>query len=94
MPDKQTSDFYDDYSEDKSREYESADVSVTHSLLIKYWELARDAYTDRFDMEAGRSLIRGMVDSRNWKAPLFSGLVENVETLAMQRGLRKWESRQ
>jgi hypothetical protein len=36
-------------------------------------------------------LVRGRCDRRNWQQAAFAGLVENVETLAVHRGLRRWE---
>ena len=75
-----------------------SDKLVAKSLLvrrrdpiIRCWELLREAAEGRFDVEIGRALIRGRCDAGNWKAPAFAGLVENVETLALQRGLERWE---
>lgn len=60
--------------------------------IIHYWETLKQQAENRFVVELGRSLI-GFTgyDPGNWQAPAFAGLVQNVETLALQRGLPRWE---
>ncbi len=45
----------------------------------------------RFATEIERILLRGQYDPGNWQQSAFAGLVENVETLAIHRGLQRWE---
>ncbi|MGC8660427.1 MAG: class I SAM-dependent methyltransferase [Desulfomonilaceae bacterium] len=60
--------------------------------IIHYWETLKQQAENRFVMELGRSLVGSPgYDPGNWQAPAFAGLVRNVETLAMQRGLMRWE---
>lgn len=57
----------------------------------RYWETLKSAAEARFLVETERCLIRGWYDIDNWQVPAFAGLVENVESLALQRGLARWE---
>jgi hypothetical protein len=59
--------------------------------IIHYWESMKDRATNRFVLEMRRSLLNTTDDSANWQEPAFAGLVQNVETLAMQRGLVRRE---
>jgi len=75
-----------------------SDKLVTKELLlrqrdaiIEYWAMLKTAAEGRFTVEVGRSLVRGRYDPANWQALAFAGLVENVEALAIQRGLERWE---
>jgi hypothetical protein len=59
---------------------------------MHYWETLKQQAENRFVVELGRSLVGfSGYDPGNWQAPAFSGLVRNVETLALQRGLMRWE---
>ncbi|MHB8204336.1 MAG: hypothetical protein ACYDHG_11625 [Desulfomonilaceae bacterium] len=45
-----------------------------------------------FVVELERSLVGfSGYDRGNWQDPAFADLVRNVETLALQRGLPRWE---
>ena len=75
-----------------------SDKLVTKRLLLRrrepilhYWETLNDAAGDRFGVEVCRTLVRGKCDSTHWQGAAFAGLVEHVETLAIQRGLQRWE---
>ena len=75
-----------------------SDKLVTKDLLIRrrdpiiqYWEILKTAADSRFAIEVQRSLVRGTYDTANWERLAFAGLVENVESLALQRGLERWE---
>jgi SAM-dependent methyltransferase len=75
-----------------------SDKLVTKQLLFKqrdpiihYWEVLKTAAEIRFYTEIDRSLVRGSYSPQNWQQPAFAGLVENVESLALQRGLERWE---
>lgn len=59
--------------------------------IIGYWEKTRESFGDRFDYELARSLTGGQTLSRNWKAEAFSSLAAAVETVALQRGIPRWE---
>jgi len=77
---------------------EKSDKLVTQDLLvasrdriIHCWEMLKSQAEERFVTEISRSLLRGPYQTLNWKQAAFSGLIENVETLAIQRGLPRWE---
>jgi hypothetical protein len=60
--------------------------------IIHYWETLKQQAENRFVVELGRSLVGfSGYDPENWQAPAFAGLVRNVETLGLQRGLPRWE---
>lgn len=60
--------------------------------IIHYWETLKQQAENRFVVELGRSLVGSSAyDPGNWQEPAFAGLIRNVETLAMQRGLMRWE---
>ena len=59
--------------------------------VIYYWEILKKNAEERFYVEVSRALVRGTLDLHNWEQIAFSGLVENLETLAIQRGLERWE---
>jgi hypothetical protein len=61
---------------------------ASRDRIVHCWEVMRVASPARFDLEASRALAPRL-DPANWQAPVFSGLVELVETLAMQRGLER-----
>ena len=66
-------------------------LKSSRDRIVYYWEVMQSRAEDRFFREIERALVRGRCDRRNWQLPAFAGLVENVETLAVQRGLRRWE---
>lgn len=66
-------------------------LTKSRDRIIYYWEILRNNAENRFSMEVSRTLVRGAMDMKNWKQGAFLGLVENVETLAVQRGLERWE---
>lgn len=57
--------------------------------IIQTWEIFHAHAEERFAVEIGRSLLHG-TGLHNWKARAFSGLVENIETVAAQRGCERW----
>jgi SAM-dependent methyltransferase len=76
-----------------------SDRLVTKALLlsrrdaiIHYWEILKAEADTRFTIELERTLIRNRERQKtDWQKPAFSGLVEHVETLAVQRGIERWE---
>ena len=58
--------------------------------VIHCGEVMQAATENRFAVEISRGLLRGRDKWSNWQQPAFSGLVEMVETLALQRGLQRW----
>lgn len=75
-----------------------SDKLISKRLLIKskdrvihYWGILKKNAEERFSVEVSRALVRGTLDLHNWEQAAFSGLVENVETLAIQRGLERWD---
>ena len=65
---------------------------LSRDRIIHYWETLKQQAENRFVVELGRSLVGfAGYDPGNWQAPAFAGLVRNVETLALQRGLISWE---
>ena len=68
-------------------------LAKSKDLIIHYWEAARREQAERFDIETRRSLIRsGADDAAGWQNAAFAGLVENVETIAIQRGIERWSA--
>ncbi len=59
-------------------------------LIVHYWESLRAGNQSRFDNDLQRSLLWSRCSSENWQTAAFAGLVENVETLAAQRGTARW----
>jgi SAM-dependent methyltransferase len=59
--------------------------------IIYYWEVIKANTEERFLNEINHALLRKRVERNNWQIAAFSGLVENVEILAIQRGLERWE---
>jgi len=57
--------------------------------VIQCWELLRSHAEDRFSIEISRSLLHDSGMS-NWQSRAFNGLVENLETVAVQRGCERW----
>ncbi len=65
---------------------------LSRDRIIHYWETLKQEAENRFVMELGRSLVGfSGYDQGNWQGPAFAGLIRNVETLALQRGLVRWE---
>jgi len=58
--------------------------------IIQCWELMHSNAEDRFSIEISRSLLHDSGMS-NWESRAFNGLVENVETVAIQRGCERWD---
>ena len=63
----------------------------SRDTIIHYWEVLRREGEPRFSTEVGRTLTRGDATwVTDWRPRAFSGLVEHVETLALQRGMERW----
>jgi hypothetical protein len=76
---------------EKSDKIVSLDLlSSSRDRIVYYWGIMKERAESRFFLEIERSLVRGGCDRRNWQQAAFAGLVENVETLAVHRGLRRW----
>lgn len=65
---------------------------ASRDLILRYWRLLRSGNEARFDLELERSLLRSGASRSGWEAAAFSGLAEAVETVALQRGLRRWSA--
>ncbi len=62
-------------------------------LIIYYWEIMCRNSDRRFTVEINRSLLRSSIGMEtNWQQAAFSGLMENVETVAIQRGIERWSA--
>ena len=59
--------------------------------IIHYWGILKAKADQRFSLEVSRALLRDKFNQANWETLAFSGLVEKVEMLAIQRGLERWE---
>ncbi len=65
---------------------------ASRERIVHYWETLKHQAENRFVVELGRSLVGfSGYDPGNWQEPAFAGLVRNVETLALQRGLPRWD---
>ena len=60
--------------------------------IIHYWEILRGESERRFTAEVGRALLRQGSPKGGWQQAAFSGLLENVETVALQRGVARWSA--
>jgi hypothetical protein len=76
---------------------EKRDKLVARELLLRrrdavihYWDVVRNRFPERFDLEAERTLLSGPLSAENWEAAALSGLLETVEGIALQRGLERW----
>jgi SAM-dependent methyltransferase/SOS-response transcriptional repressor LexA len=77
---------------------EKRDRLVTRDLLassreriIGCWQLQRRHMPCRFDVEVSRTLLGRAHAESQWEKPAFAALLEAVETLALQRGIERWE---
>jgi len=77
---------------------QKSDRLVTKGLLLRRrdaiihcWTALRTDSRERFGVEVTRALLRGPYNESAWERQAFAGLIETVETLAIQRGLLRWE---
>ena len=68
-------------------------VLSSEDRIIDYWETLRRETEERFTVELSRSLLRGSYSANNWQKAALAGFIENIETLAIQRGVPRWEPR-
>lgn len=59
--------------------------------IIRAWRTTRAVMPDRFDLELNRTLFGRNHAEKQWEAPAFAALVEAIETLAIQRGVERWD---
>ena len=79
---------------------EKADKLVSHGTLVRRrdavihcWEVLRESQQDRFAREVGRALTGNQAPpADSWQSTAFARLVESIETLAVQRGIPRWNS--
>jgi SAM-dependent methyltransferase len=64
----------------------------SRELIIRYWRILRAENERRFELELGRSLVRGGAPQRGWENAAFTGLTEAIETIAVQRGVERWSA--
>lgn len=60
--------------------------------IIDNWEVLHDSAPERFELEVRRSLLHRGADSTGWLESAFSGLREKVETIAILRGVPRWDA--
>ncbi|MES0490758.1 MAG: methyltransferase domain-containing protein [Leptospirales bacterium] len=72
---------------DKLPEYNLLQKRKEH--IVYYWRILNENKSGRFFTEA-RKFAGQKLPEKNWENPLFSALVEAVETTAMQRGVERW----
>ena len=67
--------------------------TLAHSrdAIIASWRITRAAMPARLDLELNRTLFGRNHAEKQWEAPAFSALVEAVETVAIQRGVERWD---
>lgn len=63
----------------------------SREAIITCWQITRAAMPGRFDLELNRTLFGSNHAEPQWEAPAFAALVEAVETVAIQRGVERWE---
>ncbi len=64
-------------------------LAESQARIFSYWEHYRSLQPVRFDTQVQRALGCS-VGEHNWLMRAFAGLVENIERLAISRGLRRW----
>ena len=62
-------------------------------IVLKRWQLLRDAMPEAFDLQARRLLGRSLGGPLAWTDDLFTRLREAIEITALQRGIERWEPR-
>jgi hypothetical protein len=79
--------------------HQKRDRIVTLSILrsskeriIQYWKILYQEAPLRFQNELRRTLLGNKPTLENWESHAFSTLSEAVETIALQRGVERWDS--
>jgi SAM-dependent methyltransferase len=65
---------------------------ASRDLIIHYWRLLRSLHEKRIELEIGRALLGREVPRSSWEREAFTGLLEAVETVALQRGVQRWSA--
>jgi SAM-dependent methyltransferase len=65
-------------------------LRASRDRIVHYWRMACQESPCRFGAEVGRTLLGGYFPHDNWEIPAFSALSEAVETVALQRGVERW----
>jgi SAM-dependent methyltransferase len=65
---------------------------ASRDRVVDLWQWAHRQAPERFEAELGRTLLGGRFPKTNWEAPAFGALAEAMETLAIQRGVARWEA--
>ncbi|MEI7900886.1 MAG: S24 family peptidase [bacterium] len=63
----------------------------SREAIIGCWQITRHAMPERFDLELSRTLFGRNHAEAQWEAPAFAALSEAVETVAVQRGVERWQ---
>jgi SAM-dependent methyltransferase/SOS-response transcriptional repressor LexA len=66
-------------------------LTGSRERIIACWQLQRSHMPRRFDVEVSRTLLGRNQAEPQWEEPAFAALAEAVETLALQRGIERWE---
>lgn len=66
-------------------------LTASRDRIIACWQLQRSHLPRRFDVELSRTLLGRTQVETQWESPAFAALVEAVETLALHRGIERWE---
>jgi phage repressor protein C with HTH and peptisase S24 domain/SAM-dependent methyltransferase len=66
-------------------------LTGSRDRIIACWQVQRSHMPRRFDVELSRTLLGRNQAEPQWEKPAFAALVEAVETLALQRGVERWE---
>ncbi len=67
-------------------------LHASRDRIVHYWRMAFQESPYRFGAEVGRTLLGGDFSRGNWEIPAFSALSEAVETVALQRGVVRWNA--
>ena len=63
----------------------------SRETIIGCWQITRHAMPERFDLELSRTLFGRNHAEAQWEIPAFAALTEAVETVALQRGVERWQ---
>ena len=65
-------------------------LDLCKERILASWEVLREDYPRRFELEVKRSLIRPRAHAFRWEEAAFAGLKEKIENLAVLRGIPRW----
>jgi phage repressor protein C with HTH and peptisase S24 domain/SAM-dependent methyltransferase len=78
-------------NEKRDRLVDRETLFSSRETIIGCWQITRHAMPERFDLELSRTLFGRNHAEAQWEIPAFAALTEAVETVALQRGVERWQ---